>query len=605
MRARRPYRRLFGCAALSAFLITGAVLPAGALEQFEFLTPAADDTLRDDLRSASLLLRLHEDGRGDAAEILAAAREDYARLTGALYAEGYYGGVIHITLDGAEASEIAPLDVPDRIAAAVIRVDPGPRFHFGAARMRPYAKGTKLPPDYRDTRPAYSTAIAEAAEAGVDGWRAIGHAKARVSGEEIVADHDSRTLDALILLEPGPKLRFGRLSIDGQERMRTDRMYEIAGFPEGEVFDPEALQRVVTRLRRTDVFRAVSATEADQPNPDGTLDVAISVAEDLPRRFGFGAELSSSEGIALSGFWLHRNLFGGAERLRFDGEVENIAGDTNATGYRLAARFERPATFTPDTSFFVTAEAERYNLVDLTIDGYAVGAGFSHIFSPELSGEASLEYAYARSDVLGITSEFKQLALPVSIEWDRRDSKLDATSGFYLNAGTTPFLGFGTTGSGAQIKADARIYRGFGTDDRVVLAGRGQIGAVLGPSLAETPPDYLFFSGGGGTVRGQPYQSLGVTQTVGPDTYETGGQSFAALSAEIRARVNETFSVVGFYDAGFVGAEGFDDGQWHSGAGLGVRYNTGLGPIRFDVALPVSGDTGDGVQLYIGIGQAF
>jgi translocation and assembly module TamA len=45
--------------------------------------------------------------------------------------------------------------------------------------------------------------------------------------------------------------------------------------------------------------------------------------------------------------------------------------------------------------------------------------------------------------------------------------------------------------------------------------------------------------------------------------------------------------------------------EWHSGAGIGLRYDTAIGPIRLDVAVPVSGRTGDGVQLYVGIGQAF
>ena len=42
------------------------------------------------------------------------------------------------------------------------------------------------------------------------------------------------------------------------------------------------------------------------------------------------------------------------------------------------------------------------------------------------------------------------------------------------------------------------------------LAGRAQLGAMFGGSLLGTPRDYLFYSGGGGTVRGQPYQALGV-----------------------------------------------------------------------------------------------
>ena len=47
------------------------------------------------------------------------------------------------------------------------------------------------------------------------------------------------------------------------------------------------------------------------------------------------------------------------------------------------------------------------------------------------------------------------------------------------------------------------------------------------------------------------------------------------------------------------------NGDWHSGAGLGVRYDTGFGPIRVDVATPLDDDAGKDFELYIGIGQAF
>ncbi len=153
---------------------------------------------------------------------------------------------------------------------------------------------------------------------------------------------------------------------------------------------------------------------------------------------------------------------------------------------------------------------------------------------------------------------------------------------------------------------DLRTYRGFGEDDRLVLAGRVQAGTILGSSVAGTPRDYLFYTGGGGSVRGQPYQSLGV-QVIGGGTVRSGGLSFAALSGELRARIGEKLGLVAFYDAGFVssgdlfgGADGF-----HAGAGIGLRYDTGIGPIRIDLAGPVAGATGDGVQLYVGIGQSF
>ena len=114
----------------------------------------------------------------------------------------------------------------------------------------------------------------------------------------------------------------------------------------------------------------------------------------------------------------------------------------------------------------------------------------------------------------------------------------------------------------------------------------------------------LFFSGGAGTVRGQGYQSLAVDLGGG---LTAGGRSFIGASAELRAKVTDVWSVVAFYDAGFIGEESFADGNgdWHFGAGLGVRYNTGIGPIRLDLATPVGAGSGSNIEFYIGIGQAF
>ena len=139
----------------------------------------------------------------------------------------------------------------------------------------------------------------------------------------------------------------------------------------------------------------------------------------------------------------------------------------------------------------------------------------------------------------------------------------------------------------------------------MTFALRGQLGSVYGPTLAESPADYLFYSGGGGTVRGQPYQSLGVDLASGATV---GGRSFAGLSAEARWQVRDKIGVVAFADAGYIGAEEFYDGSgtWQSGAGLGLRYATGIGPIRVDLAVPVSGpETDENFQVYIGIGQSF
>ena len=75
--------------------------------------------------------------------------------------------------------------------------------------------------------------------------------EAMLAATEIVASHPTATIDSRIALDPGPRVRFGKLTISGNQRMDPRRLRKIAGFPEGEPFDPEELDDVRRRLRRT------------------------------------------------------------------------------------------------------------------------------------------------------------------------------------------------------------------------------------------------------------------------------------------------------------------------------------------------------------------
>ena len=580
-----------------------AALPAQAAE-VSLRAPGAPGEVRDALRAVSLSLSQASQPDATPQDLLAAARADYARLLGALYATGYYSGVIHIRVDGREAAALSPFAAPSRIDRIEIEVQPGPAFTFARAEVAPLPRGFVLPEGFAPGERALSGQIQEAAQAGIEGWRDQGHAKARVSAQRLTADHRARTLSAEIALDPGPRLRFGDLVIATPSRVRAERIRAIAGLPTGKTFSPDALERSARRLRRTGAFSSVALSEAETPGPEGTLDITAAVVDAKPRRFGFGAEMSSVEGTAVSGFWMHRNLLGGAERLRLEGEIGGVGGESGGVDYNLSARFDRPATFTPDTGLFLLGKLEDVDEPDYTERSVELGFGLSHIFSDRLSGEVGLSLRYSDvEDDLG-SRTLEQLLLPAALTWDGRDDPLDATRGYFLAVEATPFLGLGGSASGARLYTDARAYRALGGGGRLVLAGRVQAGSVFEAQTAEVPPGMLFFSGGGGTVRGQDYQSLAVDLGGG---LRVGGRSFLGLSGELRMGVTDTIGLVGFADAGYIGAGslGQGEGDWHSGAGIGVRYATGIGPIRLDLATPLEGGEGGGVKLYLGIGQAF
>ncbi|MGH1452133.1 MAG: autotransporter assembly complex protein TamA [Paracoccaceae bacterium] len=606
-----PLRRTALATVCASLIAAVPAMPVRALDDLSFrLNNAADtkdnDTLLDSIRGGSLLRLSQTDGRTEPQDLFAAAQADYQRIVETLYAQGYYGPVVHILIDGREAATIPPLNPPANISKIAVSVTPGPQFRFGTARINPLPPGAALAPDFRTGKVARSTIVQSAAVQSVSDWRANGHAKADVAAQDISADHAKRQLNADITLAPGPLVKFGRMQVNAEGTVvSANRLRTIASLPEGEVFDPEALEKSANRLRRTGTFRSVVLTESETLGPDNSMDITTTVIDEKPRRIGAGVELSSFDGVTLEGFWLHRNITGRADRLRIDGKVSGIGGNTGGIDYTLSARFERPAVYGPDTKGFAFVEAEREDEPTYRQDTGSIGIGASRFFSDTLTGELAVALRYSQiTDAFG-RRDFTLLTFPGYIENDRRDDKLNPSSGSYIKADLTPYLDIRGAAPGARFLLDARAYRDFGSDGRFVLAGRAQIGSVLGSSIADTAPDYLFYSGGGGTVRGQPYQSLDVDLGGG---LSSGGRSFVGFSGELRAKIGASkFSLVGFADVGYIGSESLYDGsgQWHSGAGLGVRYDTVVGPIRLDVASPVSGNTGDGVQIYIGIGQSF
>lgn len=577
------------------------------------VTSTADIPLTAQLRGASLSLQIQDETDVTPQDVVAAAQADYARLVEALYTLGYYGPVVSIRVNGREAAQINPLATPKAVSSVEIIVDPGPAFTFGQTRIVPLAPGSAPSETFRSGAPALAGAVRDAAATSIRDWREAGHAKAKLSGQSVTARHSDALLDVSLRVDPGRQLRFGKIAVTGDTRVRASRVRQIAGLPQHEQFSPTDVEEAAQRLRATGTFRSVQVVEADNPNADGTLNMTLDVVDRKRRRLGYGFELSSTEGGTLSAYWLHRNLLGGAERFRFDAEISQLGGQsTGGTDASLKARLEKPAVHGPDTALFVQGSLDYLDEPSFQERKISLGFGVSQKFSKHLVGEVGL--TVTRTEItdlfLPVTASgahpkrtLNFLSLPSALTWDTRDTALDATSGVFAKLNFEPFTGSGGVGSGAQLKLDARTYHAVGQGAETVLAARFQLGALVGPQAVDAPPAFLFFSGGGGSVRGQPYQSLGTTTGATP----LGGRSFVGLSGEVRQSITDTISAVGFADAGYIGGESFYDGSgnWHSGAGLGLRYDTSVGPIRLDVAAPLGGTTGDGIQFYIGIGQAF
>ena len=386
----------------------------------------------------------------------------------------------------------------------------------------------------------------------------------------------------------------------------------ITGLQPGVEYDPDEIERARKRLSRLEVFRSARIEEAEAITSGGLLPITVAVQEQKLRRFGLGGSYSTLDGAGFEAFWLHRNLFGRAERLRFDARISGIGDqsyDPQDYSYLLGVSFTKPGVFTPDTDFISSLIGERKVLDAYTQTSVTADAGFTHVFSDELSGKVTANISKSRfdDDFFG-KRDFLTAGLLGGLTYDSRDSKVDPSRGYFLEGLLSPFYEFEYGNFATKFTAEGRTYYSFDADSRFILAGRLKLGTIVGAEVAELPPDQLFFAGGGGSIRGYAYRNVGVNVTRDGEDFVIGGRSLIESSVEARIRMTETIGVVGFVDAGYVGEEFFPDfaENMRVGVGAGLRYNTGLGPIRLDFAVPLDPTDDDpDFAFYVGIGQAF
>lgn len=560
------------------------------------------------IRGASNLYALRREPPSGVVGLLARARADVGRITAALYREALYSGEVTIFVDGRPLQSFSPFDtlgaspVPVRVV-----VTPGEPFTFGTVEASPLPPGETL----RDTglitgRAASSDAIVAAETAIGNGWRRLGHPLAAVTQRDIIANHATRTLDVSLDVEPGPAADFGRVEISGTTKVNPRLVERRAGIDPGDLYSSDVTARAERRLRDLGVFESVRVITGDSLDPDGTVPITIEVSERKPRVFGFGVNYDNIDGFGANAYWMHRNLFGGAEQLRFDASIsQNLADAFDEPDYRLAGTFKKPAVIGAMTDFTFGLETYRQTTDAYQVTASAVEAGLTQEFSNTLSGGLIVDLEKAEvNDAVQLENGYLIATLTGTLDWDRRDNRLNPTRGFRNFFTAAPAYNFDQDEPFATFQNDFSIYQAIDPDRRFVLAGRVQGGVITVDDIRSVAPYRRLYAGGPSTVRGYAFQSLGPRNSKGEII---GGKSLFAATAELRYRVNPSIGLAAFVDAGNAFADytpEFD--ELKVGVGAGVRYLTPVGPLRVDLAFPLEPNKDDSwVALYVGLGQSF
>ncbi len=571
-----------------------------------------DETLRNALERASSLVGDADRPVSGSLGLLAKARSDREQLVAALFAQARYDGVVNISIDGRLLDDLPPdTSFGAGPVPVTISITPGVTFTLGEIALKGDAAGL-MPAEFGliPGGNAGSTAVLRAEADIVRRLKEEGRPLAEVTSRDIVADHNTATLNVTLDVAAGPVAGYGPTTVTGAESMDPGFTAYVTDLREGRTYSPREIEEARDRLLALGVFSSVTVREGEELDANGQIPIEVRVSERKLRYFGFGATVSTTEGLGVEGYWGHRNLFGRGETLRIEGSIGRIGqekvSDFDRLNYSAAILFEKPAVVGPNSKFF-----SRFKTVYEHPDAYdrfstEIAAGLSYQFTREQSAsvEASLEYSDIE-DYFHPDGERHLIAsLPTQYVYDSRDNKLDPKKGFRALAFAEPAHDFFTGTTFVKVRGELSAYRAIDDAQRFVLAGRVATGSILGAPVEDVPADRRFYAGGGGSVRGYNYQGIGPKD---PNGDPTGGLSYIELSGELRVQVTDTIGIVPFVDAGAVSEDEFlGSARMKVGAGIGVRYLTPFGPLRIDAAVPLNRDPGDpNFAIYAGVGQAF
>lgn len=559
---------------------------------------------------------LRERAPTDAFGLIGRVRADLPRLQEALRAEGYWGGQVRATIDGLSPEDPA---LPARLQAAresvpvVITLTPGPRYSVGRvtitaepAAYTDVVRDAAQAAGFMEGDPARAEAVLAAETAMRDALRNAGHPLAAVAGREITVDHDRRAMDIAWRFAPGPRARFATPDVRGQDRTDTGLLRRTAARQiEGRDYSPAAVERARRALVSLGVFDSVRVEAGTEVGPDGTLPIAFVVSERPLRAVGGTVAYETNFGLAVSMFWEHRNLFGGAERLRLEAEASRISDGSfgNAT-YRTFATLTLPELFERDYQMVARVGAVKENLEAYDRDAFIASAIAQRRLTDRLTAQAGPSFETGRIGRYGVLEDYTLLGFVTGLRYDTTTSLLNPTSGYRINVNATPYYSLLDGTSYVRLQATGSTYLDVTGDQRGVLALRTSVGSALGASFDQITLDKRFYAGGGGSVRGYTYQSIGPRDA---GNRPLGGASLLELSAEWRQVISGPWGAVAFVDAGTVSEDQTPGtGTLRVGVGAGLRYLTAIGPIRVDIGVPLNPQQGDPAYgLYVGIGQAF
>lgn len=486
-----------------------------------------------------------------------------------------------------------------------IFLDPGVRYKVRYYKIEtiPEGKGDKIDLEKLGIyigSPTTSKDLLDAKDKILSYFSQISYPLASIKKYDIIADYRTKTISVDTLVDLGPFASFGETFIAGLKTVKSRYIYRKITWEEGKPFSPKDVRETQKRLTGTNLFSSVIIKHPPSINEEGLLPMEIYLSEAKHQNISFGANYATVDGFGYTVGWSHHNLRG-------MGEVLSLQADISKRAYLGSITYKKPDFIFYDQALVTRAFATREKIRAYLAYTYGILGRLDHKISPRLKYSYGVLGEYIEVTHSANNNKFDLIGLPFYVRYNTSGSILDPTEGFGITYFLSPYAKMQKRRHlFLKQKIVGELYIPTKKNKKIVLAFRLQLGSIVGASLYKIPMTKLYLGGSNEDLRGYRYKTVSPRDQNGKII---GGKSVIYLTFEPRLRISKRIGIVPFLDLGNVRRGSFPSlhGKWRKSVGVGLRYFSFFGPLRFDVGFPLDKykRKDPSYRIYVSIGQTF
>jgi outer membrane protein insertion porin family len=401
-------------------------------------------------------------------------------------------------------------------------------------------------------------------------------------------NEEAGVIDIKYMIEENQLVYINRINFRGNTKSRDRVLRREFDIAEGELYNSALIAASKAHLEFTDYYSQVRLVE--KPVSEDEVDINVDVKDKMTGLFSVGAGYSTIDKLIGNISITQKNLFGKGYELSAKGEFSEKRVDYTIS-FTNPWLFDKPYSLGMDV--FKT-DREYYEYEKESIGG-AIAIGHQPI---KRRLYVTYRLKYEKIDIKNLeddaadiireqAGESTTISFTPSVKWTTVNHPYNPTRGNKSSA-YLKYAGGVLGGDNEFAKLGGQVTQYVPLFWKFVGMGHLEAGYVKGLNDKEVPISERFRLGGMYSVRGYEYGDI---SPVDEDGNKFGGEKFAQMNLELVFPLVEDVQLMGvfFYDAAqsYAEDEAFLSGNLVRSYGVGFRWYSPIGPLRFEYGQPL------------------